>query len=233
MHVGIQPVENGRVGLKRGVLRMTKLISETTIQKSRALQSKCSVTTRHPLCTQKKKLGRGFTACHVWRQVRNSDALASRDPRTNSFVPNLVWLPTQLAKLSDREDSFVQGFLQSISRKVYRNVEPAEPLKIHAECAWSLLPEDRNELEIGIPDPSQLNYLVPNKKFFKYRMQRTADVVDLISSRLEGSSPTRQIAKGRYFEGLSRLGRNKPISRKRELMGYLDDVQRGLDLEAV
>lgn len=54
-----------------------------------------------------KRIGTGFVACHVWR-TPNTGILASQNPATYSFVPNLVWLPKQVAKLTDREGSFAQ-----------------------------------------------------------------------------------------------------------------------------
>ena len=58
----------------------------------------------------------GFVACHVWREIAG-DQLASRNPLTYSFVPNLVWLPAQVAGLTDREGSFAQQFLQALSHQ--------------------------------------------------------------------------------------------------------------------
>jgi hypothetical protein len=53
------------------------------------------------------RMGNGFVASHVWRKLTDNSS-ASQHPLTYSFVPNLVWLPAQVAKLSDREGSFVQ-----------------------------------------------------------------------------------------------------------------------------
>ena len=55
-------------------------------------------------CIQK-----GFVASHIWREIdpmHSNKLLTSRDPWTYSFVPNLVWLPAQVSKLTDREGSF-------------------------------------------------------------------------------------------------------------------------------
>ena len=49
--------------------------------------------------------------------------LSSRDLDTYSFVPNLVWLPTQVAKLTDREGSFAQAYLQALSSKIYNRLQ--------------------------------------------------------------------------------------------------------------
>jgi hypothetical protein len=61
--------------------------------------------------------GKGWVAAHVW-QVRRDGERASRNPLTNSFLANLVWLPRDLAQLSDRPGSFVQRYLQALSHKV-------------------------------------------------------------------------------------------------------------------
>lgn len=60
------------------------------------------------------RLGTKFVASHVWREVEGSE-LASRVPLLNSFVPNLVWLPLQVSKLSDQERSPVQLALQGLA----------------------------------------------------------------------------------------------------------------------
>lgn len=45
------------------------------------------------------RIGNGFVASHVWRKLTNNGS-ASQHPLTYSFIPNLVWLPTQVAKLT-------------------------------------------------------------------------------------------------------------------------------------
>ena len=68
-----------------------------------------------------RRLGNGFVASHLWREL-SIGGLASRHPLTYSFVPNLVWLPSEVAALTDREASFVQSYTQAISIKVYRHL---------------------------------------------------------------------------------------------------------------
>jgi hypothetical protein len=63
-------------------------------------------------------MGTSFVASHVWRELVPSGQ-ASRERATYSFVPNLVWLPAQVSKLSDREGSFVQTYLQALSWKIW------------------------------------------------------------------------------------------------------------------
>jgi hypothetical protein len=62
----------------------------------------------------------GAFAPEAGRRTYGSDA--PRNALTYSFLPNLVWLPSQLAKLSDREGSFVQT-LAAVSRRIYRGVK--------------------------------------------------------------------------------------------------------------
>lgn len=69
-----------------------------------------------------KKLGTGFVASHIWGKVSvdNNIMISSRHHKLNSFVPNLVWLPVQISKLTDREGSFAQSLLQAISYDLWR-----------------------------------------------------------------------------------------------------------------
>ena len=66
------------------------------------------------------KMGSESVASHIWRVVAHDD-LASRIPLLNSFVPNLVWLPSQVAKLTDLDGGLVQRTLQAMAYRVYRD----------------------------------------------------------------------------------------------------------------
>ena len=71
-----------------------------------------------------KKLGKGFVASHIWRELQNDEtSLASTLPMTNSFIPNLVWLPKQISKLTDREGSYAPKILKTLSYKIYSAVK--------------------------------------------------------------------------------------------------------------
>lgn len=67
-----------------------------------------------------RRMATEFVAAHVWRQCADGGTLASRRPLLNSFVPNVVWLPSQIAKLTDIEGSLVQRTLQEMSWALYR-----------------------------------------------------------------------------------------------------------------
>ena len=97
-----------------------------------------------------RHIERGFVAAHVWRVIEG-DVLASRDPLTYSFIPNLVWLPTQVAKLTDREGSFAQAYLQAISRKIYEPFPLSSPLRTLVEPIWARLPAPQGNPRRGSP----------------------------------------------------------------------------------
>lgn len=102
-------------------------------------------------------MGLGFSAAHVW-QLHADEARATRHPLTYSFVPNLVWLPKQVALLTDRTGLFVEAYLQAVAHKVYRHVKVASRRQELVERAWKLLPPPSNIPEQGIPTAETLNF---------------------------------------------------------------------------
>ena len=98
-----------------------------------------------------RTIGQGFVASHVWRTLVPSETLGARHPLTYSFVPNLVWLPSEVSKLTDREGSFVQQYVQAISWKIYRNEPVVEKMQALVAAAWDLLPEPIAIPERGTP----------------------------------------------------------------------------------
>ncbi|MFW9875134.1 MAG: hypothetical protein ACFFG0_18670 [Candidatus Thorarchaeota archaeon] len=75
----------------------------------------------------------GFIACHIWSNTTSN-------PRLYSFVPNIVWLPRPIAKLSDDQTSFLSQILKIISLKIYREIDIDNyTLKQIIKESWSLL----------------------------------------------------------------------------------------------
>jgi hypothetical protein len=107
-----------------------------------------------------KKLANGFVASHIWRKLQvNEDKLASTYEKTNSFIPNLVWLPKQISKLTDREGSYAQNLLKTISYKIYFDHDNTTPFK---QDIWIELNNPQTLTKTNI-DVSQLNYFkIPN-----------------------------------------------------------------------
>lgn len=119
------------------------------------------------------RMGSEFVASHIWREVDHA-ALASRHPLLNSFVPNLVWLPSQIAKLSDRQGGIVQKTLEAVSYKVYRHAHVLPSLSEVVEEAWEMIPQPMLELEEFSLD--DLNWFRTTPAFFRTRSLRLESV---------------------------------------------------------
>jgi hypothetical protein len=148
-------------------------------------------------------LGDGFVAAHVWREISDNIAkLSSRDPITNSFIPNLVWLPKQVSKLTDREGSFAQTYLQALSVKIYRYIPVIAGLKVVAESAWDKLPVPSGVPANGLPDVSDLAFFEDREEFVSRRRDAVSAVVAALRAIRDGKQPKGKIISTRYTEGL-------------------------------
>lgn len=171
------------------------------------------------------RMGNGFVASHVWRKTTDGGS-APRNPLSNSFVPDLVWLPAQVAKLSDREGSFVQTYLQAISKKIYRRAA----VSIHHESivmeAWALLPDPSGIPLQGLPRIEDLNFFECSEDFLISRLRSIRKVHQLIASASRGDKGPK-VSK-RYNEGLILMtaGQLDPLNE------FLSDYLRGLEAES-
>jgi len=86
-----------------------------------------------------RKPWRGFTACHIWRDLPGGE-VAGADPWLYSFVPNLIWLPSWIAPLTDRQGGGIQAILQRTSIEFFGDVEVRDPVSTYTEPAWRKLP---------------------------------------------------------------------------------------------
>jgi len=149
------------------------------------------------------RIGTGFVAAHVWRTLSGNAGLSARNATTYSFVPNLVWLPGEIAALTDREGSFAQLYVQALAQKVYRHRTVAPPLIPVVEHAWSLLPPPVGVPEQGLPDVEELNFFVPTDSWRNERIQKIRLVADALEGVRAGESLPGKVISGRYGGGLS------------------------------
>jgi hypothetical protein len=183
-------------------------------------------SSRQPLYSG-KRVGNGFVAAHVWRQTQNSEIgalLASRDPWTNSFVPNLVWLPSEVAKLSDREGIFTQQYLQALSAKIYRNREVSSGMRPFADKVWNMLEVPTGIPEQGLPKVEDLSFFRAEDEFLRTRRQSIADVVAAYRIVLAGKRLTSKVITTRYGDGLASVPKEQLRKRLAELEAYLDAI---------
>jgi hypothetical protein len=130
------------------------------------------------------KPGDGFTACHIWRTVV---AEGQRIPSccsfmTYSFIPNLVWLPKQVAKFTDRDGSYAQLVLEKISCMLYTGIRTDDIIR----KLWSMLPEP--DVKINV-DVDSLNFFEINRDLLQDRRERLKkeieNIIELAGSRKE------------------------------------------------
>jgi len=148
-----------------------------------------------------RRLGRGWVAAHIWRD-NDGDSLASRDPLLYTFVPNLVWLPRQLAKLSDIEDGPVQTALKSISFALYRGSRVSGSRHQIAERSWAYLPMP--PLSSAIVE-SRLSFFDDAATTIRLRTKRTIEVVSALEAISRGEELNTKILSSRYSSGLSSI----------------------------
>ncbi len=153
-----------------------------------------------------KRIGKSFVASHIWREIENDENLASRIPELNSFVPNLVWLPTQISKLSDIEDGVIQDMLKHATWEIYRSAPVNPKFKEHTEAIWSKLEPDIQRFKSFKKfDPKDLLFFESNEKFVEKRLKITRGALSFIESCLNGSPTTKPKMTGRYAKGLPQL----------------------------
>lgn len=165
-----------------------------------------------------KTMANGFVASHVWRKLVDKDLLASRWECTNSFIPNLVWLPRQISKLTDREGTYAQKFIQHISCKLYRNITIQEPLLADI---WKQL-EDPGITPICKIDLEKLHYFDYNDKLIKRRKEKLVKELESIINILNGQEPViKKINTGSYVRTLTSESQKMTAKNKINLESWI------------
>lgn len=160
------------------------------------------------------KLGNGFVASHIWRKLKGKKFLASTYYKTNSFVPNLVWLPAQISKLTDREGSYAQRVLQFISYKLYRDiVETSEINEV-----WALFEKPEIPIEI---DVEKLNFFNVSINLMEKRKKQLMTEIALIHKSLETGSVQGKVKCSNYIPTLLDID----ASAKKNLVSWLRNYE--------
>lgn len=172
------------------------------------------------------RLGTGFVASHIWGNVTigNRPLISSRHHMLNSFVPNIVWLPVQVSKLTDREGSLAQRLLQAISHKIYEEI----PMPSDISILWKSLPyaEELQDLDV---DLEKMNYFTVPDEWLKKRVKGLVSEIDDILSTKEGSQgKSRKIKSRRFLPTLKqipteqKLELNERLTKYKNLLGELN-----------
>ena len=134
----------------------------------------------------KQTMGAKFVASHIWSKLDSSSGLATRDPLTNTFVPNLVWLPSQISKLSDREGSFVQNYLQALSFSIYHGVKLEKSKTEFVEKVWDSLPMPIQKIKVEKNLNEKLNFFNMGEKDIAKRVNNLLRDIELIRNKQVG-----------------------------------------------
>lgn len=149
----------------------------------------------------------GFIACHIWPNTTSN-------PRLYSFVPNIVWLPRPIAKLSDDQTSFLSQTLKIISSELYREIKIDNyELKQIVNNSWTLLLKNSNSLNyndstinnnIKTANVSYSNQDIERRK--RKLIQNINEILSYIKLFIKESNykinPTEKLIHSRYLSSL-------------------------------
>lgn len=149
--------------------------------------------------------------------------MASRDPLTYSFVPNLVRLPVQVSKLSDREGSFVQTSLQALSLWIYRDIELTQSLKGLLGEIWDKLPVRAKTLDVSLLPAEELNLFQVDSSWIGTRIKKLETVMVALEGGTQGNPLSKKVISGRYTDGLATTPSQAASGLAANLRRYLDN----------
>ena len=150
----------------------------------------------------RRRMAKGFVASHVWRRLSDKSGLASRNPMTNTFVPNLVWLPRQLSKLTDREGSFAQKYLQALSVSIFKGVELAGAKSKLVGTIWKML--EPPTVKIDENEKEELNFFDMSQRDIQKSLSGLLAKFDIIRNPSGG-----KVYCSRYLKTFVNLSQEK------------------------
>lgn len=171
-----------------------------------------------------KRLGNGYVAAHAWRETVEGRS-AQKNPLLNSFWPNLIWLPADLARLTDVEGSFTQRYVQALSLKIYENLEVEDELQKIIDESWELLSKE-NEIPLhSLSGAEDLNFFVVTERFIKRKIKNIRVVSNALRQVSEGKPIAKKVLSTRYTEGLPKVDKDNAKQLRLSLERYLMAVE--------
>ena len=131
-----------------------------------------------------KPLKRGhqqWWQAHVWEGM-TTNAL------TNSFVPNLVWLPEAIGRLTDPDvqgakSTLFQEEIKAIAWSLYRHAPVIDPLQDTVEGIWQTIPEPRTTT-LEADEAALVNWFKPTQSFLAQRAKQHDQVWKAVNALL-------------------------------------------------
>lgn len=163
------------------------------------------------------KMGNGFVPSHIWGKItiNGNQFFSSRLPELNSFIPNLTWLPVQLSKLTDRQDSFAQRFLQAVSYKIYKKIAMPESIS----KIWNNLdfPSEFKNLDVDI---SKVSFFKVPDNWLEKHIDNLIYEINLIREATKINTTNAKIKCHRYLPSLTKLSAKQREGLNKWLIDY-------------
>jgi hypothetical protein len=148
-----------------------------------------------------KNLGKGFVASHVWRMTNEKNTLSNQDHSLFTFIPNIVWLPKQVSKLTDREGSFVQTIIQEISIHIYKKCNFHDAMNPIIESCWQKLDSQQKRIipESALPSIESMSFVRLGDEYIKSRIEKIKIFSKTMSSYADfGELPKHKVLSSKY-----------------------------------
>lgn len=134
-------------------------------------------------------LPRGWTCSHIW---------ADHHPTANTFVPNLVWLPTAISRLSDPPatgHTRASRVLRAIARAIYGSTEVHPAVAAFAAEGWGRLDGIDDSDDFSPPEFQPLFFDVP-VEWILQRVESVEAFAKVAHRRARGLDPTVGVDRG-------------------------------------
>jgi len=153
-------------------------------------------------------------ACHIWQKILDRPRLSTKNYLTNTFVPNLVWLPKQIAKLTDREGSFTQRYLQALSASIYRGAKLEPKKSKFVKNIWAKFPN--TTITISRKEIKNLNFFLIDDEEMENKVDQLLKRIEMIKNPTEN----KKLHCSRYFMTFLNLPKTNRDQFTRKLNRY-------------
>jgi hypothetical protein len=136
-------------------------------------------------------------------------------------LPNLVWLPAEVAKLTDYEGGPFQRAAQDLSVALYRNAPVNLAVSAVAEEAWALIgaPDAVDpDIQSRVRQADGVNWFATTSAFFRTRRTRVDQIARALEALERGDRLHAKVVSSRYTAGLPSVD---PAARA-ELLAWLE-----------
>ena len=175
---------------------------------------------------QRRKPWRGFTACHIWRDLEDG-TIGGVDQWVYSFTPNLVWLPSPISPLTDHHPR-TRALLQHTSQLLFRG-RGEGPTSSYTDYVWAKLAPRSAEPEAGPSlDLERLAFFSADRAFVNRRLAYIDTFIDGADRVLAGRPLVRKIICTRYTIGMPQLEPAALTEFRTALGDYRAAVRAGL-----